>query len=424
MRLSEKFETFCTNLKLDDEAMRTSAGNIAKKLNKVYYDLDKDDSSHLYIVGSVGRKTAINSCSDLDIIFDLPNEIYKKYDNYESNGQSKLLQEVKEYLKELYPKTDISGDGQVVVINFTKYTVEVVPAFKQSDDRFKYPDTHDGGSWKYTNPIPEQEECLDCDNQSKGTYFDFCRLVRAWKNHIGFKFSGILIDTLVYDHFLDNNYYKDKDYEKYEDILKSLYTYLSEQNDNQSFWFAVGSNQKIYNSNSEKFVKKAKKALKILEENNIDESLNLLFGNNFAPDEELECKSKTFEYSNTEEFIEDFVPIDIRYNVKLDCIVSQNGYRDQLLSVILRNHSLLKLDKKLSFSISNIDSNNYDNIYWKVRNVGPIAEKKDCIRGQILKTNETTHYERTCFRGGHYVECYLIKNGVCVARGRIDVPIE
>ena len=45
------------------------------------------------------------------------------------------------------------GDGQVVVIEFTKFTIELVPGFKQSDDRFKYPDTHDGGSWKTTDPL-------------------------------------------------------------------------------------------------------------------------------------------------------------------------------------------------------------------------------------------------------------------------------
>lgn len=86
------------------------------------YDLEKDDTSHLYIVGSVGRKTAIKGISDLDILFDLPSDTYKKFDAYQSNGQSALLQEVKESLQERYPKTDISGDGQVVVIEFNHYS--------------------------------------------------------------------------------------------------------------------------------------------------------------------------------------------------------------------------------------------------------------------------------------------------------------
>ena len=179
--MASDFNSFCDDIKIKNfEDITTTTGNIAKKLNKVYYDISDDSESHMYIVGSVGRKTAVNSNSDLDILFDLPAEIYTKYNDYESNGQSALLQDVKNSLLEKYPNSDISGDGQVVVIAFNKYTIELVPAFKQSDSRFKYPDTHDGGSWKITDPLSEQAECLDCENQSNNKYFDFCRMVRCW----------------------------------------------------------------------------------------------------------------------------------------------------------------------------------------------------------------------------------------------------
>jgi hypothetical protein len=38
-----------------------------------------------------------------------------------------LLQEVKNRLARTYPNTDMSGDGQVVLVNFGSYNVEVVP---------------------------------------------------------------------------------------------------------------------------------------------------------------------------------------------------------------------------------------------------------------------------------------------------------
>ena len=116
--------------------MEKTAGEIAKKLNKHYYDLDGDTATHMYIVGSVGRQTAIKGSSDLDILFDLPSDVFTQYDNYSSNGQSALIQDVKAVLQERYPKTDISGDGQVVVIAFDKYTVELVPGFSNSDGSF------------------------------------------------------------------------------------------------------------------------------------------------------------------------------------------------------------------------------------------------------------------------------------------------
>ena len=78
------FDVLCSNIELDNfDEMEKSSKSIAKKLNSVYYDLDNDDTSHLYIVGSVGRKTAIKGSSDLDILFDLPSDTYKKFDAYE-----------------------------------------------------------------------------------------------------------------------------------------------------------------------------------------------------------------------------------------------------------------------------------------------------------------------------------------------------
>lgn len=431
MSLGADFETFCQNILLDNyDEMKTSAGEIAKKLNKKYYGLESDTSSHLYIVGSVGRGTAIKNSSDLDIIFDLPIETYNRFNAYESNGQSALLQELKTTLKERYTKTDISGDGQVVAVEFNKFTVEVVPGFKQSDKRFKYPDTHDGGSWKYTNPLIEQEECQNCNDKSNGIYFDMCHAIRSWKNTQGFKFGGLLIDSLVYDCFVENACYSDSNRDDYFDIFCAVLEFLGKQDKNRTYWHAVGSNQYVQNTGNGEFVKKANVALTKINnavENNedINDVLKELLGNEYPKTQSISEKAyssfRSFRY--TEEFIQDLFPLDIRYSLCIDCRVSQNGFRDNLLSFILKNHMLLRKNKQLEFFVKSTDCPKPYNIYWKVRNVGRAAEERDCIRGQIQKTNLDIHKEHTDFQGEHFVECYFVKNGVCVAKARIDVPI-
>ncbi len=432
MALENDFETFCGSIKLDNlDDMEKSAGEIAKKLNAHYYELDKDSSSHLYIVGSVGRSTAVKDSSDLDIIFDLPSSVYKRFDEYETNGQSALLQEVKSVMMERYPNTKMRGDGQVVVIEFTKYTVELVPAFLQSDDRFKYPDTHDGGKWKYTDPLSEQEECASCDSKSGGIYYDFCHIMRCWKNTIGFEFGGLLIDTLVYNHFGENDNYKDSGYDDYLTILQNLFDYLKERDKDQSYWLAVGSNQQVSNSGNGAFVTKAKKAAKKISDalsknEDINAVLIDLLGSDFPASEKAVAKSYEFasrSYRNTEQFIAELFPIDIRYSLQLDCRVTQDGWRDFLLRTLLRDNGVLRRNKSLDFYISETNCPAPYSIYWKVRNVGRVAEEKDLIRGQIKKTDATHQKEHTDFQGEHFVECYLVKNGVCVAKDRIDVPI-
>lgn len=430
MRMASNFNSFCDNIKIKNfEDITTTTGNIAKKLNSVYYDISDDSKSHMYIVGSVGRKTAVNGNSDLDILFDLPSEIYTKYNNYEINGQSALLQDVKSVLKEKYPNTDIRGDGQVVVIDFNKYTIELVPAFKQSDSRFKYPDTHDGGSWKITDPLSEQAECLDCENKSNNKYFDFCRMIRCWKNNIGFKFGGLLIDTLVYNFFCDNDYFANKNIENYTEILLQLFDYLKSQNKDQTYWYAVGSNQQVYNYDNGKFVLEAKSAFKKLDEaienKTIENTLSDIFGTVYSYNlSTYVLKFSESNCNNIEEFIENKFPVDIRYSLKIDCIVSQNGFRDKMLSSILFTGGYLALDKRLTFKIVSTDCMEPYDIYWKVRNVGDEAIRRNMIRGNIEKTNSKIKKESTNFKGPHYVECFLVKNGVCVARDRIDVPIK
>ncbi|WP_181468311.1 hypothetical protein [Streptomyces sp. Amel2xB2] len=50
------------------------------------------------------------------------------------------------------------------------------------------------------------------------------------------------------------------------------------------------------------------------------------------------------------------------------------------------------------------------------------AERRNEIRGQIIESSRpNARNERTSFRGEHLVECYVVKDGIVVARDRIDV---
>lgn len=52
------------------------------------------------------------------------------------------------------------------------------------------------------------------------------------------------------------------------------------------------------------------------------------------------------------------------------------------------------------------------------------AERRDMIRGHIVDSSRPgIRAEHMDFKGEHVVECYVVKNGIVVARNRIDVPI-
>lgn len=437
MNPKETFKAFFNNIRMKDVTeYENDLGGVIKKLNQHYHD-SNDAKSNRVIVGSVGRGTAVDGCSDLDVIFKMPSEEYSRYDNREGNGQSALLQDVKSILKGKYPNTDIKGDGQAVVISFTNkpYTIDLVPAFEQSDGGFKYPDTNDGGSWKTTKPILEQDACKIANGETSENFTRVCNVLRVWKDNIGLCFGGLLIDTLV------NNYREDLElgnvtFEDYYNVLKDVFSKLKSEDPEQSYWLALGSNQHVENKGNGAFVRKAKKAYNRLNnaknELEKEEALIDLFGNRFEEcivDSENQAREDRWaaqhESTNTEEFIENKFPVEIVYTVTIDCSVTQDGWRPQKLLQMLATGAFLRKDKSLDFEIVDCTVPKPYDVYWKVRNVGEIAHRENQIRGQIEKDpKKTKHHEKARFSGPHFVECYIVKNGKCVARDRIDVPIK
>lgn len=289
MNIGEKFEKLCSNLRMDDDTVKTIHNRyrrITKILNRVYWGIDSETTHSLY-VGSYGRGTAIN-VSDIDMLMILPWSIYKKYDNYSSNGESALLQDVKNELLVTYPQTEISGDGQVVKVAFTDdVSFEIIPCFENSDRSFYYPDTHNGGSWEKTDPRPEIDAINTLNKQTNKNLKRLCRMIRAWKDNCSVPMNGLLIDTFAYK-FLSNWKYKNKSYDYYDLMTRDFFESLSEEDDNKDYWVAVGSKQYIYPQG--KFSTKAKTAynnsLKAIEiEKKYDSIANFywkeIYGNKF-----------------------------------------------------------------------------------------------------------------------------------------------
>lgn len=435
MDVAKTFKKFLDNLAIKNVSdISQKYKRITNTLNKQYYD-SESEIDHSLQVGSYGRGTAINGISDLDMLFILPYEVYQQYNSHQGNGQSALLQAIKSALLSTYPNTNIGGDGQVVAINFQNYTVEVLPCFLNKDGSYTYPNSNDGGSWKITDPKPEIEAINNLNNDSNGNLKKLCKMVRAWKNNVGLKMGGMLIDTLCYNFINSNSFYKDKSYSSYNLMVRDFFNFLKDQNKDQEYWHAPGSNKKVYKNDN--FIAKAKKAynksLEAIENENYQKAYGLwrdIFNGSFPTAQTMNeaVKTQTATFRDTEEFIEDKFPVDIRNHLEIDCIVKQHGFRNKLLRSILAGASVrfpLMKQKKLEFFIDKTDVQDPYMVRWKVRNVGAIAERKDQIRGQILiDGGHGKRTENSNFHGPHYVECYIIKNDVCVARDKIDVPIK
>lgn len=259
MSVSNYFSTFCSNLRMDSDTVskiQSRYHQITKRINIDYWNSESTTSHSLY-VGSYGRGTEIWT-SDIDIIVQLPYATYKKYDDYTGNGQSALLQEVKSVLQKTYSTSYIKGDGQVVGINFSDgISFEIVPAFINSNGSYTYPDTHNGGSWKVTDPKNEIDAMNARNNATNKNLKRLCRMARAWKEKCNVPMSGILIDTLAYKFIVDWAH-KDKSYLYYDYMSRDFFKYLKDLDKDQDYWLAPGSQRRVWKTGN--FQSKAKTA--------------------------------------------------------------------------------------------------------------------------------------------------------------------
>ncbi len=102
--------------------MRFSSSGVRKCLNKHYYNSDSE-TANSFLIGSWAKNTRVRPPRDVDIYFVLPYAVYERFNTYTGNKQSALLQEVKGVLQATYSSTDMSGDGQVVLVRFNTINV-------------------------------------------------------------------------------------------------------------------------------------------------------------------------------------------------------------------------------------------------------------------------------------------------------------
>lgn len=427
------FEQFRTNLQVaNSDAISSSYRAITKRLNKDFWDIDSEEQ-HCLQVGSYGRHTAIRDVSDLDMVFELPQSVYDRVSKVNGNGPSQLLQEVRKSLKERYPTSDIRAAQQVVQVHFEKYRIEVLPAFKQADGRYRYGDANDGGSWdNYCNPRAEINALNTQNKTSNRNLKRVCKMLRAWKNKHGAPMSGMLIDTLVSRFFQENTSYNNKLYSSYPALTRDVFAFLGNL-DEQDYWLAPGSRSPVQTKG--KFQRKAKKAATkcqdALDAEKDTKKVKLwkeVFGRRF-PSLQTDSATKAFvearQSAKTEQFIEDLYPVDIQYSLDIECIVAYAGNEETRYRFMESVFPWLKLGRSLTFRIVNCNVPEPYEIFWKVRNVGAVAERRNMIRGHITRdTGRRQAVETTSFGGEHFVECYVIKDGICVARDLIEVPIE
>jgi hypothetical protein len=174
----------------------------------------------------------------------------------------------------------------------------------------------------------------------------------------------------------------------------------------------------------------ADKARAALDETDREESVRLwreLFGSNFAKTAAITAalsEAATQRGDAGEMFIEDRYPVTRGpYTFRVTAYAERKpGFRHGPMS---NTGNRIQRERKIRFEIDRCTVPEPYEVLWKIKNRGKEARAADCLRGEITPgtIDSRRHREPTKYRGQHYVEAYIIKDGKCVAVDRQPVII-
>lgn len=396
--------------------------------------------------GSVAMSTVIqNEKNDYDIdvaiIFDETN--------LNGLGSTAVKNMVVKALKKKCTgfKTEPEAKTNCVRIVYAdNYHIDFAIYRRIKNDEGSYCYEHAGSKWQPRDPRAinnwfkneielHSEKLRQCVRLSKM----FCKSRDSW-NMPGGLIQSVLCDEkiLSYDRMDEMFYYTMKEIQK---RLNNNIEVYNPTDDTQSLLLKQSDIDKMNNLNSRLKDKLSKLDLLFDDEctkKQAIEAWNEFFNHSYwTYDEKTEnrsfslrestianlCDYNYLEYDDTEENIYNIMSVKNNMYIKIDCKVIDSYGTIIKLSTLNNRGKKVPLERKLEFYIDKNRVPKPYKVYWKVKNNGDEAIKHNCIRGQIFESCETIQ-EKSDFGGEHYVECYIVKNGICVATDKIDVPIE
>jgi len=174
-------------------------------LNRAYWGISDEEANRI-LIGSWGKGTRVRPPRDIDLLFILPVDVYWRFQGHTGNKQSDLLQEVKGWLQQTYPQTELRGDGQVVVVPFNTYRIEVAPSFVRQGSGYIICDSNAGGSYKHADPGAELAYLAAHDTAYNGNVRKLARILKQWQRFCNVPIKSFHLEALIMEILPRINY--------------------------------------------------------------------------------------------------------------------------------------------------------------------------------------------------------------------------
>lgn len=394
-------------------------------------------------IGSYPRYTAIKPLHDLDILYiigewadrnvipfetlnELANKFRKEYKN-PTNYEIKIIVQTHSIsFRYMKGKAEVFAVDLVPALKkgfneFNKsmfYVPEIIKRTRGENRTKYYTEKIQSKSeitWIKTDPIGYIEVASRLNNNNPD-FRKTVKFVKGWKNlckqqNEEFKLKSFHLEQIVSQDFSIKN-----NLEIFEEIFK-FFTELKEK--------IKKPNIKDRADNT-KFIDEYLNGLTDYQRELINQSIDavLIRFENIDSIQKIEKVINSGFYKRNgikEQFLFDQkIPtlIDNDLKFKIDGFMKKHdGFREFQASLKVSNGIV---DTKNSIEFKVIENNtNCNLIKWKVKNDNNTNEP----RGEISDKTTSQNPEKTAYLGTHFVESYAIKDGICIAKDRINVIV-
>ena len=459
MKFTSDFESF---LRTEVNLNKTRLSTLQDRISAIESFLEDDATFGSILLdfipaGSWAHRTIIKPVSendefDADLLFQLTDQIDwdpKEYiaKLYSSFRQSETYRDIV-HRKTRCLRIDYTGEFHIDLVPYLERT-----GLNYITNRLEPQET---GSLEESNPEGFTAWIDERQRSTSGSFIKVIRLLKYLRDFKGtFSCKSIILTTLVGEQVneIEAQLFPDK----FQDVPSSLNSLLRKladslppampdimdpagTGDNFSTRYKDEWDYENFRMRIKEYAEKVEAAYNETDREKSIAAWQEVFGDKFKPGSlakvaTLSPLSASVPWEH-EEFI-DRTPFNLpvrlnpQYKVKVSgrcaglssgLIKRRNGFRQYDLSS--RGYRVEK-NRSLAFRVVSTNVPAPFKVYWKVRNGGDEAAQVGQLRGEItIDGGRLSREETTSYKGTHYVECYVVKDGGVVARDRQNVIVE
>ena len=425
MSLQDDFKTFLSDI----EPSKSTVDSIASAHDSLrsYLEQHEDYSKRCiktYLSGSYAKHTCIRPAKD-DDHRDVDVVVETDYETVSDSAD--VIIELRDALLESSKYDSAHLQTHSVGIELSKIDIDVVPLASEGERRFI--GCIDDASWTETNPKGHIDWSTEVNKEHNGKYKPVVKIMKWWRRE---KCpddrrwpKGITLEKIIADNFPDGDaLYEDLVIGLMENIVDSLSEDVEKGLVPAVIDPVLDTNNLAAgytNADFSSFLSAIEECLDVIQEHgSCNDSWREILGSRFPVSTKNQSNS-TLALMPTASALcvshRQQPPWPITKKKPGVIVIAEVTFPDGHVERISNNGRTIPKNCGIDYLVLRSKGLSSLTAKWQVVNTGAEAYAATCPRGGFENSNIRNggRHEATAYTGRHYVQCFLIKNGVCVA---------